>query len=159
MKKINFLTIVMLFLTIAAVAQTKEVVTFTETTHDFGTIKEEDGRVPTTFTFENVSSTPIFIKAVRASCGCTSPKWSKEPIAPNGTGTIDVTYSAAGRPGHFQKSVTVTFSNGSEDFRKVIFIKGTVTPRAQQAKPANQIKQVNSEPAKENKKIRVIKSK
>ncbi len=138
MKRNVFLTIAMLFLTIAVAAQAKEVAKFEETTHDFGTIKEEDGRVKTTFKFTNTLTTPLFIKGVRASCGCTSPNWSKAPIEANGEGEISATYSAAGRPGHFQKSITVTFSNGTEDFVKVLYIKGKVTPRAKTAAPAVQ---------------------
>ncbi len=138
MKKFSLLTIAILFFTIAATAQAKEVIKFEETVHDFGTVKEEDGKIRTTFKFQNISSTPVFIKAVRASCGCTSPKWSKEPIAPNANGEIDITYSAAGRPGHFQKSVTITLSNGSEDFKKIITIKGKVTPRVRMDQPKRQ---------------------
>ena len=127
MKKIALLT--MLFVAITAMAQEKKVVEFNERTHDFGTVKEEDGKISTVFTFKNQFASPITLKSVKASCGCTSPNWSKEPVAPNGTGEITVTYSAAGRPGAFTKSVTVVLTNGTEDFTEVIYIKGQVTPK------------------------------
>ncbi|MBO8439571.1 MAG: DUF1573 domain-containing protein [bacterium] len=117
------------FMVTGLAAQQKEVVKFNEKTHDFGTVKEEDGRITCTFSFDNLLATPISIKNVRASCGCTTPNWSREPIAPNAKGEITVTYNTKGRPGMFQKSVTVTFSDGTQDYTQVLFIKGKVTPR------------------------------
>lgn len=129
------------FMVTGLAAQQKEVVKFNEKTHDFGTVKEEDGRITCTFSFDNLLATPISIKNVRASCGCTTPNWSREPIAPNAKGEITVTYNTKGRPGMFQKSVTVTFSDGTQDYTQVLFIKGKVTPRvvatpAPEAQPA-----------------------
>ena len=131
-----------LLLTFGANAQEKEVVKFDETTYDFGTIKEEDGRVTHVFRFENMNATPISIKNVKASCGCTSPNWSKAPIAPGETAEITVTYNASGRPGKFQKSITVTLTNGQEDFTKVLYIKGDVTPRPKPEEQAQEVKAV-----------------
>lgn len=130
-----------LLLTFGANAQEKEIVKFEETTYDFGSIKEEDGRVTHVFRFENTNATPISIKNVKASCGCTTPNWSKAPIAPGETAEITVTYNASGRPGKFQKSVTVTLTNGQEDFTKVLYIKGDVIPRP---KPVEQTQDVKS---------------
>lgn len=128
MKKLALLFVSILMVTMLS-AQEKEIVKISETTHDYGTIKEEDGKAPHTFVITNVSNTPITIKNVRASCGCTVPNWSREPIAPNANGEILVTYNAKGRPGSFHKSITVTLSNGTEDFTKMLFIKGTVTKK------------------------------
>lgn len=127
MKKLLFLAIT-LVMAISASAQEKKVAEFEETTHNFGVIKEEDGRVSYVFEFKNATQAPLTIKNVRASCGCTTPNWSKEPIAPEGNGKITVTYNAKGRPGAFHKSITVTLSNGTEDFTQMLYIKGQVTP-------------------------------
>jgi hypothetical protein len=127
MKKVILFVFAMLLMAGNAIAQEKEIVKFEETTHDFGTVKEEDGRISHIFKFENLLNIPITIKNVRASCGCTTPNWSKEPIAPNALGEVTVTYNAKGRPGSFQKTVTVTLSNGNEDFTKILYIKGNVT--------------------------------
>lgn len=135
MKKLALLVIT-IFMVAGLSAQEKEVAQFNEKTHDFGVVKEEDGRISCDFTFKNTENMPISIKNVRTSCGCTSPNWSKSPIAPNGEGSIKVTYSASGRPGSFHKSITVTLTNGTEDFTVYLFIKGQVTPRVQQ--PAQQ---------------------
>jgi hypothetical protein len=73
---------------------------------DFGKIKQG---TPVTheFTFTNNGAVPLIITNVQASCGCTTPDWSRDPIAPGGKGFIKATYSAASI-GTFNKSVTVT---------------------------------------------------
>lgn len=133
MKKILLFAVALVMaLTVSAQEQAqvqKQIVEIAEKTYDFGTIKEEDGRVSHVFTLKNVNDGPITIKNVRASCGCTTPAWSREPIAPEAEAQITVTYNASGRPGAFHKSVTVTLSNGTEDFTQMLFIKGKVTPK------------------------------
>ena len=133
MKKILLFAVALVMaLTVSAQEQAqvqKQIVEIAEKTYDFGTIKEEDGRVSHVFTLKNVTEGPLTIKNVRASCGCTTPAWSREPIAPEAEAQITVTYNASGRPGAFHKSVTVTLSNGTEDFTQVLFIKGKVTPK------------------------------
>ena len=109
------------------------VITFEKTEHDFGKIHEEDGRVTVIFTFKNEGMSPLLLSNVRASCGCTTPDWPKEPIEPGKTGSIKVTYNPNGRPGRFQKTVTIT-SNATEPTTKV-YIKGEVIPKP--AKPVN----------------------
>ena len=109
------------------------VITFEKTDHDFGKINEADGRVTTIFTFKNEGMAPLVLSNVRASCGCTTPTWTKTPIEPGQTGDITVTYNPNGRPGRFQKTVTIT-SNATEATKKV-YIKGEVIPK--QAKPVN----------------------
>ena len=134
MKKI-FSMIMMAMSAIAMMGQ-QPVITFEKTEHDFGKINEADGRVSVVFSFKNEGMAPLVLSNVRASCGCTTPTWTKEPVEPGQTGTITVTYNPNGRPGRFQKTVTIT-SNASEPTKKV-YIKGEVIPK--QAKPANQYK-------------------
>ena len=62
--------------------------TFNERIHDFGQINEADGRVKTIFEFVNDTNVPITMTNVQASCGCTVPEWSREPIAPKKKGYI-----------------------------------------------------------------------
>ena len=123
---------------LCAVAMTAQqpVITFEKTEHDFGKINEGDGRVTTEFIFTNEGMAPLVLSNVRASCGCTTPSWTKEPIEPGQKGSIKVTYNPNGRPGKFQKTVTIT-SNASEATKRV-YIKGEVIPKA--AKPANKYK-------------------
>ena len=131
MKKI-LTTLCMALVAVAMMGQ-QPVITFEKTEHDFGKINEADGRVSVVFEFKNEGMSPLVLSNVRASCGCTTPTWTKEPVEPGKTGSITVTYNPNGRPGRFQKTVTIT-SNASEPTKKV-FIKGEVIPK--QAKPVN----------------------
>lgn len=74
--------------------------------HDFGNIKEGD-KVNTSFTFTNTGSEPLIISSAKGSCGCTVPQWPKEPIAPGGTGSIDVEFNSKNKPGNQVKTVTI----------------------------------------------------
>jgi len=95
-------------------AQQKQAnISFDKLVHDFGKIKEETGGANYKFSFTNTGSEPLIINNVKASCGCTTPDWSKEPVAPGQKGFISVTYNPKGRPGPINKSITVS-SNAVE---------------------------------------------
>lgn len=130
--KRNFLLASLLIVAVSMMAQ-QPVITFEKTEHDFGKINENDGRVSTIFEFKNEGMEPLVLSNVRASCGCTTPTWTRTPIEPGAKGTITVTYNPKGRPGRFQKTVTVT-SNAQNATAK-LYIKGEVIPAA--AKPVN----------------------
>jgi len=129
MKK--FITVALLlalFIPGIILAQTVEpTVSFDKETHDFGNIKEEDGKVTYNFQFINTGGKPLIINQVRASCGCTSPDWSKEPVLPGKKGFVSATYDPLNRPGPFNKSLTVA-SNATNP-NVVLFIKGDVAPK------------------------------
>jgi hypothetical protein len=109
-------------------AQTRTpMMSFENTSHDFGKIKEADGPAIWKFLFTNTGAIPLVITNVTASCGCTSPAWSKEPILPGASGFISATYDPRDRPGIFEKTVTVT-SNG-EPAVVVLKISGDVIPK------------------------------
>jgi hypothetical protein len=107
-----------------AAATDAKVITVDKPVHDFGTIKEADGKVSTTFVITNNTDAPVVLTNVRASCGCTSPEWTKSPIEPGKTGQVKATYDPKGRPGPFEKTVTVSTSGTPE--RLTMRIKGTV---------------------------------
>jgi len=97
-------------------------IVFEKTVHDYGTIaKGSDGTC--TFKFTNKGKVPLLLSTVRASCGCTTPTWSKEPITPGKTGEITVKYNT-NSPGSFSKTVTVTSNAITPTI--VLQIKGTV---------------------------------
>ncbi len=100
---------------------------FKEKEKDFGTFKEEKGSVSCFFQFKNVGEKPVIIKDVKATCGCTVPDWSKQPVAPGKTGYVRVTYSAKNRPGSFNKNVTVIAN--TVPAKTILRLKGKVTPR------------------------------
>ncbi len=114
-------------LTAVAMMAQQPVITFERTEHDFGKINEADGRVTTIFTFKNEGMQPLVLSNVRASCGCTTPKWPRQPIEAGQTGEITVTYNPNGRPGRFTKTVTIT-SNATEPTKRIT-IKGEVIPK------------------------------
>ena len=96
---------------------------FTELEHNYGTIqKGGDGNCE--FTFTNEGNEPLILSNVRASCGCTTPSWTKEPIMPGKTGTIKVRYNT-NNVGGFTKTITVT-SNAVDNPRVTLKIKGKV---------------------------------
>lgn len=98
-------------------------ISFNEMTHDYGTIaKADNGNC--VFEFTNNGNEPLILSSVRASCGCTTPSWSKEPIMPGQKGTIKVHYNT-NNVGGFNKSITVT-SNAVDAPRTVLKIKGKV---------------------------------
>lgn len=112
-------------------------ITFETEVHDFGTI-EYGGNGSYDFKFTNTGKSPLIISNARGSCGCTVPKWPKEPIAKGQSGVINVQYDTK-RPGPFTKTVTIS-SNG-KSANKVITIKGTVQP----AEPAENTMPVKKE--------------
>ena len=125
MKQIFSLAITLLLTVLSMQAQDrKPVISFDKTTHNFGSFEEAVGTVTTTFAFKNSGNAPLLITRTAASCGCTTPTYPKEPIAPGKTGEISVTYNAKGRPGPFQKTVYV-MTNTEPDRIKLI-IKGNV---------------------------------
>ena len=110
-------------LAFAFTARAQAVLQFETDNHDFGKVAE--GTMATyEFKFKNTGNQPAIIANVQASCGCTTPDWTKTPVLPGKYGIIKAMYSSAGRPGVFNKTVTVT-SNASEP-SKVLSIKGTV---------------------------------
>ena len=110
-------------LAFALTARAQAVMQFATDNHDFGNVPE--GTMATyEFKFKNTGNQPVVIANVQASCGCTTPDWTKTPVLPGKMGVIKAMYSSAGRPGVFNKTVTVT-SNATEA-SKVLSIKGTV---------------------------------
>ena len=110
-----------------------------EATHNFGNIAQ--GR-PASYTFEivNTGKEPLKLDNVQASCGCTTPVWSKDAIAPGETSKIQVGYNAYAE-GYFEKTITLQYNQNQT---KVLTIKGTVY----KAPPA---------PAPENASVKLLK--
>lgn len=102
-------------------------IVFDQKQYNFGNIKEDGGQVSHSFSFVNQGSEPLIINKVNATCGCTTPEWTREPVKPGGEGRIRATFDPRRRPGKFNKSVTVhtNASNGTVLLR----IQGKVLPR------------------------------
>lgn len=132
MKKIFSVLVVLLSVASVSFAQ-KGVMKFKEETHSFGKI-EQGKPVTQEFTFTNVGTQPIIISNVSASCGCTTPSYTKDPVLPKQTGTIKATYNAAAM-GPFNKSITI-FSN-AESPSLTLFLKGEVVVKEAAPKPSS----------------------
>ncbi|MCS6822234.1 MAG: DUF1573 domain-containing protein [Microscillaceae bacterium] len=97
-------------------------------THDFGNIPAGTP-VSVDFVVTNTGTAPLILSSVQASCGCTTPEWTKEPIPPGKSGKIKATYNAAA-VGPFNKGITV-ISNSVDQPTKVLYIKGEVKMQGQ----------------------------
>ena len=125
MKRIIFILTAILLSVAAVSAQKKQaVISAQETSFDFGSIKEADGKVSHTFKIDNNGDGPLVITRVIASCGCTTPEWTREPIAPGKSGDVKITYNPANRPGAFIKTISI-YSNGNKG-SFILTIKGKV---------------------------------
>ena len=80
MKKVLFLMTLLVMGVSFAFAQTNADIKFDKTTHDFGKFSENSPVVSCTFTFTNIGDAPLVIHQAVASCGCTVPEYTKEPI-------------------------------------------------------------------------------
>jgi hypothetical protein len=80
-------------------------IVFDNTTFNFGVL-ERGSKAECEFSFINKSLSPVAISKVKASCGCTAPTWSKEPVKPNGSGKIKVKYNT-NITGSFVKTITI----------------------------------------------------
>ena len=99
---------------------------FEKMNYDFGEIDEGNGPAEITFNFVNSSNDTLMISGVRASCGCTTPGWTKESITPGDSGFVTASYNPYNRPGPFNKSLRVQISDGQTH---LLYIKGVVKPR------------------------------
>jgi len=129
MKKITFLFTFVVLIMVGALAQPKMM--FEQTTIDYGKI--EKGSEPVRkFKFKNTGISPLIIQSAKGSCGCTVPTYSKEPIMPGESSTIDVRYDTQ-RVGAFTKNVTIT-TNDNETI--LLTITGEVkSPPSQESVP------------------------
>ena len=99
--------------------------TFAETEFDFGTIDEGE-KVSHVYKFTNTGAEPLIISNAKGSCGCTVPKWPKDPIAPGEKGEILVEFNSKNKKNKQSKRVTITANtNPTQSF---LTIKGDVTP-------------------------------
>ena len=102
-------------------------IAFDATRHDAGTVAEGDTAVHV-FAFTNTGDTAVELASVEASCGCTVPSYTTEPVGPGERGEIAVAFDSGGRPGPFESVVHVT-ARGASPPDAMLRIVGTVTPR------------------------------
>jgi len=107
------------------------VIAFAEQEFDFKDIAA-DSKVHHTFKFTNTGKSPLLIADATASCGCTTPNWTKEPIVPGAEGTLEVQFDSRGKQGLVSKQVNVRAN--TQPSITTITIKGNVLTGATAAK-------------------------
>ena len=131
MKRIAFLALALIIGTMGMAQDGGAQMKFGKVKHDFGKFKEETGPQTANFEFTNTGSSDILVTRVAASCGCTTPEWTKHPVKPGEKGFVKVTYDPRNRPNKFKKTAAV-YTNASANGRPqvtVLTIEGDVIPR------------------------------
>lgn len=98
---------------------------FEETEYDFG-VAMEGAFVEHVYKFTNTGKVPLVISDARSTCGCTVPKWSKEPIAPGESGEMEVKFNTTRKLNNQKKPITITANTYPSQTK--IWIKGYVKP-------------------------------
>lgn len=94
------------------------VIEFESLEHDFGIVHEGE-KVGWYFKNKNVGNQNLIIRKADASCGCTVPDFSKEPLPPGEENMIKVVFDTSGRLGIQNKTITVE----TNDNKQVIHLK------------------------------------
>ena len=115
----------LLFLVAGLAAQPK--LNFASTRHDYGTIKEGDGKKEAVFSFTNTGDSVLVITRVQPACGCTASDYTKSPVPPGGKGFVTAVFDPRGYNSRFAKSISV-YSNAKPAVT-VLIIEGQVVPR------------------------------
>lgn len=119
--------LIILFSSGAFTQQKEPSIAFEKTKHNFGSIREDGGTVTYRFEFVNKGGKPLIINDVNASCGCTSPSWTRKPVMPGQKGYVSATFDPKRRPGNFNKSVVVR--SNAEQSPIILRIVGNVIPK------------------------------
>jgi hypothetical protein len=102
------------------------IISFEKTEHDFGTITQGE-QAEYNFKFQNTGGQDLVISAANASCGCTVPEYSKEPISPGAFGSIKVKFNSDYRLDAFDKTVTIV--SNTQPLETYLKIKGFINPK------------------------------
>ena len=99
------------------------ILSFDKDVYDFGKIKEGE-KVSYSYTFTNTGKSALIVSNATATCGCTIPKWSQEPIKPGEKGVIEVIFDSKGKTGLQNKTITVIANTIPNT--KVLYLRGDV---------------------------------
>lgn len=135
--RIPVLSLLLLALTVSAGAQVAtnapDPLQVKELSFDFGKIPQGKP-VYHIFEITNTGTTELKLDDVHATCGCTTPEWNRDAIAPGATVAIKVGYNAASE-GPFEKPITIIYN--TNQLTKIITIKGNVWKAPEGSAPAN----------------------
>lgn len=99
---------------------------FEHENYDFGVVVQGE-KVSYVYKFTNEGGADLIVTNVKASCGCTVPRWDKEPIKPGGTGEIEMVFDSSGKKGVQHKTMTV-LANTQPNTIKLGFTAEVVVP-------------------------------
>lgn len=109
---------------------------------DYGTI-EKNSEPLRTVSFTNIGTEPLIIKSARGNCGCTVPKWPKEPILPGETKKLEVRY-ATNRVGKFSKKVTLRTNEGETVLHTIKVMGEVLKPETDEGVPTSTKNMLNN---------------
>ncbi len=129
--------LLLLFIKVSVLGQGSPKIKFDNTNYDFGTIKEEIGKVTCRFEYTNVGTSDLTIILVRPQCDCQTVEYDKTKSVPPGQkGYIEVTYTTTSRPGFFYKYVNVYTNEPEMNVENAaphnLFISGNVIAKGQE---------------------------
>ncbi|GDX52222.1 hypothetical protein LBMAG27_12690 [Bacteroidota bacterium] len=87
------------------------VLIFKEKIYDFGNVKQSES-VTHEFKFKNTGTKPLVISDVVRGCGCTTRKWTTEPVMPGEEGSVWATFTSNIGYGHIMKPLHI-YSNAT----------------------------------------------
>ncbi len=99
---------------------------FEEMEYNFGTLIQGE-KVSHKFKFTNTGEGNLVISSVKPSCGCTSPKWSREPVKPGEQGYVELTFDSSNKNGIQNKNARI-YAN-TEPNEIVLFIRCDVVTK------------------------------
>jgi len=91
----------------------KPKVVLVEDFYDFGNIKQGE-TVSHTFFIKNEGPGNLIIRDAIPSCGCTTPRYSREPVAPGDHAQVEVLFNSEGWSGSQVKQVTLKLNTENE---------------------------------------------
>ena len=97
----------------------QSLISFSKLSHDFGTIIDGE-MVVCYFDYENIGEIELVITSVEATCGCTTPDWTREPLKPGEKERLKIIFDAKGRSGAQRKVVTVMSNTDNSPVRLTI---------------------------------------
>ena len=106
--------------------QSYPIIQFAENEFDFGIIKDGD-KVEHTYKFTNVGKSDLIVINATATCGCTVPSWTKNPVKPGETGEIKIEFNSTGRTGMQQKYINLV--TNTEPGNESVSFKAQVNPK------------------------------
>ena len=104
------------------------VIEFEVESYDFGEIAPGE-KVSYTFKYTNTGDANLVVQSATAGCGCTVPKWNKDPLPPGEKGFVEVVFDSSGRKGKQIKQVTIK-TNGNPAVRMLQIQANIVEPNS-----------------------------